>query len=96
LFNGKAGPAASVRIEADVWAPDKPLAIRINDLIRQVLESLRNSDLMPEFEGTGVENLEDWAKKSTGDPLFASRLRLRTHRRATVAEILERLLNRSD
>lgn len=79
-----------------VTANDKPLAVRIGDLIRQVLESLWNSDLMPEFEGTGAESLEDWAKKSAADQAVAARLMPRAHRRTTVAAMLEMLLSRSD
>jgi hypothetical protein len=61
--------------------PDKPLAVRIDDLIRQVLESRCNSDLTPQFEGTGVETLADWARSSASAPEFHRQIHLPTHQR---------------
>ena len=74
-----------------VEAYEKPLAVRIPELIRQVLESAWNADLMPKFDGLGVGGLEDWARASAADPEFHAKIRFKAHTHATVRGMLKHL-----
>lgn len=75
----------------NIQETEAPVALRIGDLVRQVLESAWNTDLMPEFEGLGIEGLEDWAKKSALDPEFHEKIAFRAHRAATVGGLLKEM-----
>lgn len=69
-------------------------AERIGNLIRQILESIWNDDLMPDFEGLGIDGLEDWARQSASDPEFHGRIAFRAHAAGTVGGLLEDLTRR--
>ncbi|MGD0089942.1 MAG: hypothetical protein ABSE73_08485 [Planctomycetota bacterium] len=69
-----------------------PLARRIEDLMRETLESLWNSDLMPSFEGSGISGLENWAEHSAVNSEFHTQIAFPEHRRQTVGGMLAWLL----
>ncbi|MBI3832193.1 MAG: hypothetical protein HY291_21910 [Planctomycetes bacterium] len=66
-----------------------PAGVRVTALIRQVLESAWNGDLLPSFEGLAIKSLEDWALASGKDPEFHAQLELKQHLRAHVGEMLK-------
>jgi len=68
------------------------LARRIEDLVRETLESLWNSDLMPSFENSGIAGLENWAEHSAVNPGFHTQIMFPEHRRQTVGGMLAWLL----
>ena len=70
----------------------QPLAARIDGLVRQILDSCWNHDLLPLFEDTGIEGLEDWAKRSAADPEFHGKMRFHEHRSRTAGQMMEFLL----
>ncbi|MCK6499231.1 MAG: hypothetical protein L6Q38_07095 [Nitrospira sp.] len=69
-------------------------AEKVSHLIRQVMESAWNEDLMPDFKGLGIDGLEDWASKSSADPEFHAKIAYRTHNAGTVGGLLEELTRR--
>lgn len=68
-----------------------PASLRVTGLLRQVLESAWNIDLMPSFEGLGIGSLEEWAKASATDPAFHEKIRLHKHVHASVDAMLKHL-----
>ena len=69
-----------------------PLVRRVEELVRQTLESLWNSDLMPSFDGTGITGLEDWAAHSAVKQEFHAQIKFPEHRQQTVGTMLASLL----
>lgn len=76
-----------------VVAKDVPLVRRVEDLVQQTLDSLWNNDMMPSFEGMGIAGLDDWAAKTCAEPNFHMNLVLSRHRRRTVGEMLDYLMD---
>jgi hypothetical protein len=70
-----------------------PLVRRVEELVRQTLDSLWNSDLMPSFDGTGITGLEDWAEHSAANPEFHTQIKFPEHDQQTVGAMLEDLLD---
>jgi len=70
----------------------QPLAARVEELVRQMLESLWNSDLMPDFKDTGIAGLEDWAEHSAANPEFHTQIRFPEHDQQTFGGMLAHLL----
>jgi len=73
-----------------------PLAKRIEELVAQTLESLWNSDLMPHYENTGINGLNDWASQSAANPEFHKQITFPDHKRQTAGEMLTWLLNNEE
>ena len=73
-----------------------PLAKRIEELIDQTLESLWNSDLMPSFEGAGINSLNDWDSQSAANPEFHTQITFPGHKRQTVGGMLAWLLDNDE
>jgi hypothetical protein len=69
------------------------LTRRVEELVRQTVESLWNSDLMPSFDGTGITGLEDWAAQSTASAEFHTQIKFPEHHQQTVGEMLAHLLD---
>lgn len=69
-------------------------AEKVGRLIQQILESAWNDDLMPDFEGLGIDGLEDWARKSAADPEFHAKIFYKAHVAGTVGGLLEDLPQR--
>jgi len=67
-------------------------ALRIEALIAEVLDSLWNADLLPDFTNTGIESIEDWATKSAAEPEFHKKMKFPEHRCLTVGGMLNQLL----
>jgi hypothetical protein len=72
------------------------LTRRVEELVRQTLDSLWNSDLMPSFDGTGITGLEDWAAHSAANPQFHTQIAFPEHRRQTVGGMLTWLLDNAE
>jgi len=70
-----------------------PLTRRVEELVRQTLESLWNSDLMPPFDGTGITGLEDWAAQSAANHEFHAQITFPEHRQRTFGQMLAHLLD---
>lgn len=70
-------------------------AEKVGGLIHQILESGWNDDLMPDFEGLGIDGLEDWAQKSTDDPEFHRAIDFKAHNAGTLGAMLENLTRHS-
>lgn len=70
-------------------------AEKVSHLIRQILDSAWNDDLMPDFEGLGIDSLEGWAAKSAADPEFHQRIAFRAHSAGTVGGLLEEMTRRT-
>ena len=70
-----------------------PLATRIEELVKQTLESLWNSDLMPPFGGAGITGLDNWAEHSAVNPEFHTQITFPEHKHQTVGEMLAWLLD---
>jgi hypothetical protein len=68
------------------------LAAKVDGLIQQVLVSLWNADLIPEFDKTGVESLEDWSAKTATDPEYHTHMQFKPHKYETVGAMLAHLL----
>jgi hypothetical protein len=69
-----------------------PLPVRVGDLVRQVLDSLWNKDLLPLFDSLGISGIEDWAAKSADDPEFHKQISYPEHARRNFGEMLSWLL----
>lgn len=67
------------------------LADRIDDLVKQIDESVWNTDLLPSYDGTGIDGLEDWAAKSATNPDFHRQITFPTHWGQTVGGLLRKL-----
>jgi len=70
-----------------------PLVRRVEELVRQTVESLWNSDLMPAFDDTGITGLDDWAEHSAANPEFHTQIKFPEHDQQTVGAMLEDLLD---
>jgi hypothetical protein len=64
---------------------------RVAGIAALILESSWNQDLMPEFTDSGIESLDDWAQRSTGDPDFHKQIRFPEHTYPTVGRMLDNL-----
>lgn len=69
-------------------------AEKVDRLIRQILESAWNDDLLPDYGGLGIDGLEDWAVKSAADPELHEKIAFRAHNAGTVGGLLEDLTRR--
>jgi hypothetical protein len=67
------------------------LAERIDDLAQQIEESVWNTDLLPGYDGTGIDGVEDWAAKSAADPETHRRIECPPHWGQTAGGLLRRL-----
>ncbi len=71
-----------------VISNELPLALRAEEMISRTLDSLWNSDLMPNFGGSGISSLEDWAAKSAATADFHRQMTFPDHRRQTLERML--------
>jgi hypothetical protein len=72
-------------------ADTQPLSLRIDTILAEIFNSLWNTDLMPSFQNTGIENLDDWAKQSLTNPEFHTQIKFPRHAFGTLNEMLRRL-----
>lgn len=89
LYHDGHGPICMGNLSAGDCAT--PLADRIDAAIHEVLDSAWNRDLMPVFEGLGIDSLADWNRKSAADPDFHRQIVYRPHRQATLGGLLQHL-----
>ncbi len=69
----------------------QPIHQRIDNILAEILSSLWNTDLMPRFQNTGIENLDDWAGRSATNPDFHKLIQYPKHANETLAGMLRHL-----
>ena len=72
-------------------ADTQPIHQRIDNILAEILNSLWNTDLMPRFQNTGIENLDDWAAQSATNPDFHTQIKFPKHARETLTGMLRHL-----
>ena len=72
-------------------ADTQPVHLRIDKILTEIFNSLWNTDLMPSFQETGIENLDDWAERSATNPEFHTQIRFPRHAHDTLGGMLRRL-----
>ena len=72
-------------------ADGQPIHQRIDKILEEVLSSLWNTDLMPRFQDSGIENLDDWATHSATYPDFHTQIKFPRHAHETLAGMLRHL-----
>ncbi len=77
-------------------ADSNPIHQRIDKILQEILSSLWNSNLMPRFQETGIESLDDWADRSSTNTEFHSQINFPRHACKTLGGMLRFLTeNRS-
>ncbi len=69
----------------------EPIHQRIDKILEEILGSLWNTDLMPRFQDSGVENLDDWATHSATNPDFHTQIKFPRHVHETLGGMLRHL-----
>ena len=72
-------------------AETQPIHQRIDKILAEILNSLWNADLMPSFQKTGVENLDDWAAQSATNPDYHAQIHFPRHACETLGGMLRRM-----
>jgi len=69
----------------------QPIHQRIDKILAEILNSVWNTDLMPRFQDSGVECLDDWAAHSATKPDFYTQICFPRHAFETFSGMLRHL-----
>ena len=83
-YNNGDGPFCTGNIVADIALS---IEARVEKIMTDLLSSAWNVDLPPDYSGVGIENMEDWSKKSE-DPEFYKKLKMRVNSARTANDLL--------